>query len=99
MGRNRSHPHQLELFEQPEELELLRQEIALLRQQMAKWQREQLSRHNDLCKEYLLLQEENELVKERLAKVERQLTQDKPAKEGSGGNYLERLFAEAYLSS
>lgn len=91
------HPHQLEFFSEQSELEILHAEMALMRKEFDKFRKTMLQRHNELCKLCLLLEEENASLVKKLSLLEKNFG-DAGAK-GADGDYLQRLFAEAYLAS
>lgn len=85
---------QLELFADNDELTILRKELNELYRQQSKLEKALRSKHHLLAKLCLELKEENDVLRRRLDRLEKQScpqTQDQ--------DLLERLFKEAYLPS
>lgn len=91
-------PGQLDLFDEENECTLLRRELAALRQQCAKWQKNILSKHHQLAKLCLHVQEENCQLQRRLQALEKALQQSSTPESQHEDDYMVRLFAAAYLA-
>lgn len=91
-----SHKIQLDLFEDENEVSVIRKELKELSQQQEKWKQSLLKRYQDLSKFCLKLQQENEQLKNRLGYLENQLPKDK---DSANDDLLERLFKDAYTNS
>ncbi|CUI16255.1 hypothetical protein PNK_0628 [Candidatus Protochlamydia naegleriophila] len=88
---------QLDLFTEESELSLLRKELQDVCLQLDKQKRSLNARHQQLSHLCLTLKEENDLLKSRIDKLERDL--QKQAAQPSNDDLLEKLFKEAYLTS
>ncbi len=88
---------QLDLFTEESELSLLRKELQDVCVQLDKQKRSLNSRHQQLSRLCLTLKEENDLLKSRIDKLERDL--QKQVAQPSNDDLLEKLFKEAYLTS
>lgn len=91
-----SHKIQLDLFEDENEVSVIRKELKELSQQQDKWKQSLLKRYQDLSKFCLNLQQENEQLKNRLDYLENKLPKDTYS---TNDDLLERLFKEAYTHS
>lgn len=90
-------PEQLDLFEEKDELALIRKELAVLRREQAQWRRTMTAKYHQLSKLCLHLQEENEQLSLRLKTLEK-ASQQQESRSGDNEDYLAKLFAAAYLS-
>lgn len=89
---------QLQLFETNDDVKLLVQEIAHLRQQLKKVKKEFSQRQHELAKWCVTIEEENNWLKQRVYELEKSIYPDR-AQAVENERLLEKLFSEAYFDS
>lgn len=89
-------PSQLELFEENDQISLLKREVLKLRQRCELLRRGMSKKYNQLAKLCMILQEENSLLKRRLDAIEKTDSAADGLEDIEGDDYLLKLFEEAY---